>query len=217
MAVYAVSVVSATLYCSSALPRHTRLGPCRHPRPGLHTPDSIDARSDVGAGAVLHGTSRLLPRRPRCGSPAPGRAPSRYCMPTLYRSSAPRRSVRSGAPAKFQVTCATGAPPLCALERARGPHAYVHWSLAPWRPPGIACSTTLEPRSSALLCVQSLLPSIIPAFPTGQYLRVLHPLASLPSRVQVYPPPPPAKDICVASPFLTPCAVLSSGTCSQPA
>ena len=30
------------------------------------------------------------------------------------------------------------------------------------------------------------------------------------------PPPPPAKDICVASPFLTPCVALSSGTCSQP-
>ena len=126
LAIYTVSVVSATLYCSSALPRHTRLGPCRHPRPGLHTPDSIDVRSDVGAGAVLHGTSRLLPHRPRCGSPSPGRAPSRYCMPTLYGSSTPRRSVRSGALAKFQVTHATGAPPLCALERAP---AYIRPSL----------------------------------------------------------------------------------------
>ena len=103
-------------------------------------------------------------------------------------------------------------------SRARARPTCLHWSLAPWHPPGIACSTILEPRSSALPCVQSLLP--IPAFPTGQYLRGTSPPGIPSFQVQVYPPPPPpppAKDICVASPLLTPCAVLSSGTCSQPA
>ena len=134
-----------------------------------------------------------------------------YAMPEL-RSSAlcPLRSSRQ-IPGN---ACCGGPAPL--RPRACPRPTCLHWSLAPWRPPGIACSTTLEPRSSALLCVQSLLPSIIPAFPIGQYLKGYftpwHPF--LPGTSLS---PPPAKDICVASPFLTPCAVLSSGICSQPA
>ena len=91
-------------------------------------------------------------------------------------------------------------PPLCAPERARGTHAYIGASR-------IACSTLLEPRSSALPCVQCLFPSIIPAFPTDQYLRSTPP-PGIPSFQGTSLPPPPCKGICVASPFLTPCAHL---------
>ena len=50
-----------------------------------------------------------------------------YFSPETKSKVRPKKKfARSGAPAKFH---ATGAPPLCALERARGPHAYIGASL----------------------------------------------------------------------------------------